>query len=50
MTDVAKFENSYLGMTETKQSYIQIHENTVLKRTFGRKREEVLGGWRKLNY
>jgi ABC-type enterochelin transport system substrate-binding protein len=29
---------------------IKMLENTVLRRMFGRKREEVTGEWRELNY
>jgi hypothetical protein len=32
-----------------RRTYIEVVENRVLRRIFGPKREEVTGGWRRLN-
>jgi hypothetical protein len=33
----------------TKIKELRVFENRVLRRIFGPKRDEVIGGWRKLN-
>jgi hypothetical protein len=36
-------------MLATIQSRLRVFENRVMRRTFGPKRDEVTGGWRKLH-
>jgi hypothetical protein len=37
-----------LSLTLRKEHRLRVFENRVLRRTFGQKRDEVTGGWRKL--
>jgi hypothetical protein len=36
------------SVTLTEEHRLRVFENRVLRRIFGRKRDEVTGGWRKL--
>jgi hypothetical protein len=39
-----------LGLLTLKEEHrLRVFENRVLKKTFGKKRDEVTGGWRKLH-
>jgi hypothetical protein len=37
------------SLTLREENRLRVFENRVLRRTFGRKRDEVTGGWRKLH-
>jgi len=37
-----------LGLTLREEHRLRVFENNVLRRIFGPKREEVAGGWRRL--
>jgi hypothetical protein len=37
------------GLTLREEHRLRMHENRVLRRIFGPKREEVAGGWRRLH-
>jgi hypothetical protein len=39
-----------LGLTLREEHRLRVFENRVLRRIFGPKGDEVIGGWRKLNY
>jgi hypothetical protein len=43
------YECSGGPMTLREEHRLRVFENMVLRRTFGPKREEVAGGWRKLH-
>jgi hypothetical protein len=36
-------------VSDTKEHRLRVFENKVLRRIFGLKRDEVIGGWRKLH-
>jgi hypothetical protein len=38
-----------LGLTLREEDTLRVFENSVLRRIFGPKRDEVAGGWRKLH-
>jgi hypothetical protein len=38
-----------LGLVDLLQHRLRVFENRVLRRIFGPKRDEVIGGWRKLH-
>jgi hypothetical protein len=40
---------SFAWVSDTKRRTLSVSENRVLGRIFGRKREEVAGGWRRLH-
>jgi hypothetical protein len=39
----------YLPLTLREEHRLKVFENTVLRRIFGPKRNEMIGGWRKLH-
>jgi hypothetical protein len=45
---VVLYEFKTLSLTLTEEHKLRVFENRVLRRTFGPKRDEVTGGWRKL--
>jgi hypothetical protein len=38
-----------LGLQHKEEHRLKVFENRVLRRIFGPKRDEVIGGWRKLH-
>jgi hypothetical protein len=38
-----------VSLTVREEHRLRVSENRVLRRTFGPKREEVVGGWRRLH-
>jgi hypothetical protein len=39
-----------LSLTVREEHRLRVFENRVLRKIFGPKRDEVIGGWRKLHY
>jgi hypothetical protein len=42
------YECETWSLTLREERRVRVFENRVLRRTFGRKRDEVMGDWRKL--